>query len=81
MVYNSLQRIFHDWFCHLATFLWPSDKANCENYVCNELLYVIQGVKIFSSWPHLISKFLVAPACLHAASDWPRIFLHPRCFC
>ena len=36
-------------------------------------LYVIQGVKnIFdevTSWPQLISKFMVAPACLHVASD------------
>ena len=28
-------------------------------------------------WPQL----LVAPACLHVASDWPQTFLHPRCFC
>ena len=32
-------------------------------------------------WPQLISYLLVAPACLHAASDWPCTFLHPRCFC
>ena len=45
-------------------------------------MYVIQGVSIFdkvASWPQLISRLLVAPACLHAASDWPRTFLHPRC--
>ena len=34
-----------------------------------------------TSWPQLISKLLVAPACLHAASDWSCTFLHPRCFC
>ena len=35
-----------------------------------------------TSWPQLISKLLVTPAacCLHAASDWPCTFLHPRCF-
>ena len=48
-------------------------------------MYVIQGVKsifdIVTSWPQLISRPLVAPACLHAASDWSRTFLHPRCFC
>ena len=37
--------------------------------ICYELLHVIQGVKsIFdkvTSWPQLISKLLVTPACLH----------------
>ena len=28
-----------------------------------------------------MSYLLVAPACLHATSDWPLTFLHPRCFC
>ena len=49
-----------------------------------KLLYVIQGVKsIFdkvASWPHLISKLLVAPACLHVASDWPHTFFTPKVF-
>ena len=27
-----------------------------------------------TSWPQLISYFLVAPACLHVASDWPHTF-------
>ena len=52
--------------------------------ICYKLLYVILGVKStfdeVISWPQLISKLLVASACLHAASDWPRTFLHPRCF-
>ena len=46
---------------------WPSDKAN-HTYFENMLLtilYVIQGVKNnfdkVTSWPQLISKFLVAP--------------------
>ena len=52
--------------------------------ICYELLHVIQGVKsIFdkvTSWPQLISKLLVAPACLHVASDWPRTFFIPKVF-
>ena len=52
--------------------------------ICYKLLYVIQVVKkIFdmTSWPQLISKFwLHIPIC-NAASDWPRTFLHPGCFC
>ena len=49
-----------------------------------KLLYVIQ-VKEFlincsTSWPYLISEFLVAYITI-VASDWPRTFLHPRCFC
>ena len=35
-----------------------------------------------TSWPQLISEILVIHACLqYVASDWPRPFLHPRCFC
>ena len=49
-----------------------------------KLLYVIQGVKnIFdkvTSWSQLISKLLVAPAYLHAASDWPRTFFTLKVF-
>ena len=49
-----------------------------------KLLYVIQ-VKEFlitcsTSWPYLISEFLVAYITI-VASDWPRTFLYPRCFC
>ena len=52
--------------------------------ICYKLLYIILGVKsIFdevTSWPQLISKLLVASACLHAASDWPRTFFTPKVF-
>ena len=52
--------------------------------ICYKLLYVIVGVKsIFdevTSWPQLISKLLVASACLHAASDWPSHFFTPKVF-
>ena len=51
--------------------------------ICYKLLYVIQVVKkIFdklTSWPQLISKFLVAPVC-NAASNWPRTFFTPKVF-
>ena len=53
--------------------------------VKNMLVYVIQGVKsIFdkvTSWLQLISKLLIAPVCLHAASDWLRTFFTPKVFC
>ena len=49
-----------------------------------KLLYVIQVkeflIKCSTSWPYLISEFLVAYITI-MASDWPRTFLHPRCFC
>ena len=49
-----------------------------------KLLYVIQVkeflTKCSTSWPYLISEFLVAYITI-VASDWPRTFLHPRCFC
>ena len=38
-------------------------------------------LKVFLIKPQLISKLLVAPACLHAASDGPCTSSHPRCFC
>ena len=47
-----------------------------------KLLHVIQGVKNscgkvtsadISFWSHM-------PVC-NVASDWPRTFLHPKCFC
>ena len=54
--------------------------------ICYKLLYVIQVVKRF-----LISNFLASTDIKvfgrtyvpigNAASDWPRTFLHPRCFC
>ena len=49
-----------------------------------KLLYVIQVkeflIKCLTSWPYLISEFLVTYITI-VASDWPRTFLHPRCFC
>ena len=35
-----------------------------------------------TSWPQVISKLLVAPACLHVASDWPHTikFFTPKVF-
>ena len=45
-----------------------------------KLLYVIQVkgflIKCSTSWPYLISEFLAI-----VASDWPRTFLQPGCFC
>ena len=35
-------------------------------------------MKVLLSWPSLISNILVA---YNGASDWPRTFLHPGCFC
>ena len=52
--------------------------------ICYKLLYVILGVKsIFdkvTSWPHMPSKLLIASACLHPTSDWPRTFFTPKVF-
>ena len=49
-----------------------------------KLLYVIKVkeflIKCSTSWPYLILEFLVAYITI-VASDWPRTFLHPRCFC
>ena len=49
---------------------------------CN-LLYVIQVkeflIKCLTSWPYLISEFLVAYITI-VASDWPRTFFTPKVF-
>ena len=49
-----------------------------------KLLYVIQVkgflIKCSTSWPYLISEFLVAYITI-VASDWPRTFLQPGYFC
>ena len=48
-----------------------------------KLLYVIQVkeflIKCSTSWPYLISEFLVAYITI-VASDWPRIFFIPKVF-
>ena len=36
-----------------------------------------------TSWPQLISNLSVGHACMpvcNVTSDWPHIFLHPKCF-
>ena len=49
-----------------------------------KLLYVIQVkeflIKCSTSWPYLISEFLVAYIPLWLASDWPRTFFTPKVF-
>ena len=48
-----------------------------------KLLYVIQVkeflIKCSTSWPYLISEFLVANITI-VASDWPRTFFTPKVF-
>ena len=48
-----------------------------------KLLYVIQVkeflIKCLTSWPYLISEFLVAYIII-VASDWPRTFFTPKVF-
>ena len=50
-----------------------------------KLLYVIQVkeflIKCSTSWPYLISEFLVAYITIvSVASDWPRTFFTPKVF-
>ena len=51
--------------------------------VPGKLLYVIQVkeflIKCSTSWPYLISEFLVAYITI-VASDWPRTFFTPKVF-
>ena len=60
-----------------------SDKANHEKYAINYCMSFKELKSFFdkvTSWPQLISKLLVAPACLHVASDWPHTFYTPGVF-
>ena len=62
---------------------WPSDKANHEKFAINYCISFKESVKVFNkvtSWPQLILKLLVAPACLHVASDWLHTFVTPKVF-
>ena len=71
MTYNSLQGIFIT-ICHLATLYIKDDSTNGGQVtkpiivvkVPCKLLYVIQVkgflIKFSTSWPYLISEFLVA---------------------
>ena len=71
MTYNSLQGTFTTMIGHLVV------KVPCK------LLYVIQVkeflIKCSTSWPYLISEFLVAYITI-VASDWPRTFFTPKVF-
>ena len=49
--------------------------------MCYIILCVIKGVTRITSWPQLISNLLVALPVCNVVSDWPCMFLHPRCFC
>ena len=95
MTYNSLQGIFtttYDWLCHLATLLKMMVQKGGQvtkpiivvKMPC-KLLYVIQVkgflIKCSTSWPYLISEFLVAYTMTIVASDRPCTFLQPGCFC
>ena len=64
----------YDWLCHLAIFITFRYKKGGQVTkpiilvkICYKLLYVIQGVENsfgkVTSWPQLISEFLVAHAC------------------
>ena len=78
MTHNSLEHIFTNMigFVTWLPFFIPINYYKGDQVtkpiilvkICSELLCVIQGVKsIFdkvTSWPQLISKFLVASACL-----------------
>ena len=68
MTYNNLQGTFTTM---IGFVTWPP------------LLYVIQVkeflIKCLTSWPYLISEFLVAYITI-VASDWPRTFFTPKVF-
>ena len=71
-------------FLYQDNYIGGQVTANCEKYAINYCMSFKEFKKFFdkvTSWPQLISKLLVAPTCLHVASDWPRTSLHPRCFC
>ena len=89
MTYNSLQGTFTTM---IGFVTWPPYKRQKGGQVTKpiivvkvpcKLLYVIQ-VKEFliqcsTSWPYLISEFLVTYITI-VASDWPRTFFTPKVF-
>ena len=87
MTYNSLQGTFTTM---IGFVTWPPYKKGGQvtkpiivvKVPC-KLLYVIQVkeflIKCSTSWPYLISEFLVAYITI-VASDWPRTFFIPKVF-
>ena len=85
MTYNSLQGTFTTM---IGFVTWPPYKSQVTKPIivvkvpC-KLLYVIQVkeflIKCSTSWPYLISEFLVAYITI-VASDWPRTFFTPKVF-
>ena len=75
MTYNSLQGTF--------TTVAKLTKPIIVAKVPCKLLYVIQVkeflIKCSTSWPYLISEFLVAYITI-VASDWPHTFFIPKVF-
>ena len=90
MTYSSLQGTFTTM---IGFVTWPPYKRLQKDgqvtktiivvKVPCKLLYVIQVkeflIKCSTSWPYLISEFLVAYITI-VASDWPRTFFTPKVF-
>ena len=55
--------------------------ATNPKYQPLRVLWRLWKIGRVTSWLQLISEFLVAMPVSNVASDWPRTFLHPRCFC
>ena len=93
MTYNSLQGTFTTmigfvtWppFCTIIFYIYCGQvtKPIIVVKVPCKLLYVIQVkefiIKCSTSWPYLISEFLIAYITI-VASDWPRTFFTPKVF-
>ena len=82
MTYNSLQGTFTTM---IGFVTWPpyDTKPIIVVKVPCKLLYVIQVkeflIKCSTSWPYLISEFLIAYITI-VASDWPCTFFTPKVF-
>ena len=50
----------------------------CYNIVSFKELQIFDEV---TSWPQVYQTFWSRLPVCNVASDWPRTFLHPRCFC
>ena len=72
------------YFHHTLSHGLAETYVNHEKYATINYCMSFKEIKVFlykaTSWLQLISKLLVAPACLHAVSDWPRTFFTQKVF-
>ena len=62
MIYNSLQGINYDWFCHLATFYVPSSLMYSLLHNNYYVYYLTTGYLTIADYSHIVFAMIVVTA-------------------